>query len=305
MITIQKIIRKTFGISFVFLMMLPVILTSYASATETQMPSLSIGNFWKYRVEYFDPDTRTVTMNGTVTKEIIGESNVTIDTMTYNCFVEKIEGSWKDQNIIWTMSGKVYRVKSDLSTVKEDMEITLRVGEEVAFNQISNVTYNPPLKELYFPLTEGKKWNVSVMKTETVKYPEEPPDTRTTHVARNYTISNIMERVKVDAGTFDAFVVSYRTSDTIYEQYYSPAVGDSVMELVKRRVDERLMIKMSLMETNFILPSTPIEWWVWLAIAIGVIIVACVIIIIKVRKPPIKAETPKMVLVHKFNPPIF
>ncbi|MEM3451042.1 MAG: hypothetical protein QW830_01375 [Nitrososphaerales archaeon] len=272
------------------------ILTPYISATEAQMPSLSVGNRWKYKVEYYDPDTEVIIMNGTTIKEIVGESNVIINETTYNCLVERIEGEWKDQNVVWTIKGMVYRVKSDLSTVKEDMEIMLRVGGEINWYQISNVTYNPPLMELSFPLTEGKKWNVSVMRTETVTYPEELPDTRITHIARNYTISPLMERLKVDAGTFDTFVITYRTSDTIYEQYYSSAVSNSVMELVKRRLDERLMIKMTLIESNVIPPSTPIEWWVWLAIVVaGVVVFVVFIFFIRMRKPSVATGIPKII----------
>ncbi|MEM3539152.1 MAG: hypothetical protein QW193_05020 [Nitrososphaerales archaeon] len=298
MIIMQKQLEKTIALTFVFLMLLTAISTPCAIATEAQIPSLSIGNRWKYRVEYYDPDTGTVTMNGTTVREIIGESNITIDSTTYNCFVEKIEGEWKDQSVIWTMNGTVYRVKSDLSIVKEDMEIMLKVGGEIALHQISNVTYNPPLMELNFTLTEGKEWSVSVMKTETVKYPnypEEPPDTRTVHIARNYTIGETMEKVKVDERTFDAFVITYKTSDTIYEQYYSSAVSNIVMELVKRRLDERLMIKMILIESNVIPPSAPIEWWVWLVIVAGVVACIVVIFLIRMRKPSVVTEIPKII----------
>lgn len=301
----QKQLEKMITLTFVFLMMLPALLTPCAIATEAQMPSFSIGNRWKYRVEYYDPGTGTVKMNGTTVREIIGESDIIIDSTTYNCFVEKIEGEWKDQNVVWTMNGKIYRVKSDLSTVKEDMEIMLKVGGEVALHQISNVTYNPPLMELNFPLTEGKNWTVSVMKTETVMNFGEPPDTRTSHVARNYTISKTMEKVKVDLGTFDTFVISYRTSDTIYEQYYSSAVSNSVMELVKRKSDERLMIKMTLMESNIISPSAPIDLWILLAIVAGV--VACIVFIffIRKRKPSVVTGVPKIVLIKRSPLPLF
>ncbi|NWG09305.1 MAG: hypothetical protein HXX80_03180 [Nitrososphaerales archaeon] len=303
----QKKIGKTFVISFVFLMILPAILTSYVGATEAQKPSLSVGNYWAYGVEYLDPDSGIVTMNGTTTREIIGESNVTIDTELYECFVVKIEGSWQDATatVTWTLNGMIYLVKSDLCTVKEDMEITLIIGEEVTLNQISNVTYHSPLKECDFPLTEGKNWTVSTTKTETITYPGEPPDTKTTHVARNYTVGMTMDRVTVDAGTFDTFVIRYATSDSIYEQYYSSGAGGNVMELVYRRVDEQLTTRMELMETNFIAPSGPLEWWVWLAIAIIIVVAVGItyIFIIRMRKPSTPSGTAKMALAANFSSP--
>lgn len=297
----QKGVRKTLAMAFVLLMILPAILTPQVGATEAQKPSFSVGNRWTYKVEYFDPDTGNVIANGTTVREIIGEANVTVDTTTYNCFVVMTNHT----TINWNIKSMIYLLKSDLSTVKEDIECWLKTGEEFTLYQISNITYDPPLKELNFPLTEGKKWNVSLSKTETVTFPGEPPDTKTTHLARNYTVGNILDRVTVDAGTFDAFVVSYRTSDSIYEQYYSSSVGGSVMELQKRRLDERLMMRMKLMETSVLGPA-PLELWVWLAIGIGIVVIAVVAIyiFIRMRKPSI-AGMPKMVLLAKFRYPLF
>ena len=303
----QKGVRKTLAMTFVFLMILPAILTPQVGATEAQQPSLSVGNYWKYRVEYLNPDSGNVIMSGTTTREIIREANITIGSETYQCLVIQVEGSWADTTI-WTMSGAVYRLKSDLRTVKEDMEITMRIGEEVIYNQISNVTYDPPLlKELSFPLTEGKNWTVSVNKTETVTLSGEPPDTKTTYVARNYTVGMAIDRVTVDAGTFDTFVISY-TSDYIYEQYYSPSVGGNVMELQYRRIDERLLMRMELMETNYVAPSGPLEWWLWLSIAIIIVVAVSIvyIFIIRMRKPSTPSGTAKMTLAANFlSPSIF
>jgi hypothetical protein len=298
----QKGVRKTLAMTLVFLMILPAILTPQVGSTEAQQPSLSIGNRWTYKVEYLDPDTGDVVANGTTTREIIGESNFTVDTTTYNCFVVMTNHTTEYQNI----KSMIYLLKSDLRTVKEDMEYWLKTGEEFTLYLISNITYDPPLEELDFPLTEGKKWNVSLSKTETVTFPGEPPDTKTTHLARNYTVSETLDRVTVDAGTFDAFVVSYRTSDFIYEQYYSSIVGGSVMELKKRRSDEQLMMRMELIETNLIGPSAPIELWVWLAIGIGIVVIAVVAIyiFIRMRKPSV-AGMPKMVFLAKFRYPLF
>ncbi|MGQ9719140.1 MAG: hypothetical protein ACUVWK_04815 [Nitrososphaerales archaeon] len=296
----QKKIAKTLVISFVILIILPAILTSYVGATEAQSPSLSVGIYWTYRVEYLDPSSGDVLASGTTTKEIIGETNITIGTETYECLVVKINHITTG----YASNGTIYMLKSDLRTVKEDREDWLQTGEEFTLYQISNVTYDPPLNEFDFPLTEGKKWNVSISKTETVTYTGEPPDTKTTHLARNYTVGPTMDRVTVDAGTFDTFVISY-TSDSIYEQYYSPSVGGNVLELQYRRIDERLLMRMELVETNFIAPSGPLEWWVWLAIAI-IIIVAVVVVyifIIRMRKPSSPSGTAKIALASNFSSP--
>ncbi|MCP8317652.1 MAG: hypothetical protein H3Z51_12465 [archaeon] len=161
----QKRIRKILTISLILSMILPAILVSYASAA-AEAPKYSVGDKWEYRIEYLDSG-----ISGTITREIVGESVVPIDAEQYQCFKINIRQFVQYDTSNFSMDMNVYLLKSGLSegtnltVVKEDYQLE-RNG---VIRQISNITYSPPdfLKELDFPLTVGKNWNVSTMKTET------------------------------------------------------------------------------------------------------------------------------------------
>ena len=257
MTIMQKGIRKILTISLIILMILPAILANYTSAVdEAQKPNYSIGDYWKYSVRYFDAK-----LNGTTTKRIVGESNMTMDGKLYNCFV--IETSHIMQG--WTFTFNIYIEKENYTIVKEDSQVSLNG----AIIQIINATYSPPFNELDFPMTMGKNWTTEGMRNVTTTLPPRLPETKILPFSQNFSVGRTTERVNVPAGEFDTFVIEYLYLDGRYEEYYSPEVSGNVRESQYNRRGEEIT-RMELLESNYI-PQSGLEWWVWLAIAAIVI----------------------------------
>ncbi|MCP8314445.1 MAG: hypothetical protein H3Z53_08775 [archaeon] len=277
----RKRIRKIFAISLILSMILPAVLASYTSAvSEAQKPSYSIGDYWKYNIKYFDSG-----MNGTTTKKIVGESNITLDNRLYDCFV--IEKVQMMEN--WTYAWKIYIEKTNptnLTIVKEDYQISFN-GEP---SLIMNTTYSPPLNELDFPITEGKSWITEGMKHVTTTIPPFPPfPPKIVPFSQNFSVVRT-ERVNVPAGGFDTFVIEHSYLDGKYEEYYSPIASGNVRESYYNR-DGKEIMRMELLESNYVI-SSGLEWWVWLAIAIIVIASIAFIFFIRRRKKPSPVEMP-------------
>ncbi|MCP8309602.1 MAG: hypothetical protein H3Z54_13085 [archaeon] len=285
----QKRIKKMLTISLILSMILPTILVSYASA-QAEAPKYSIGDKWEYRYEDLDSG-----INGTITREIVGEE--AIGTEQYECFKIRIWQWIQYDTSNFSMDMNLYLLKSGLSqgrnltVVEEDYQLE-RNG---VIRQISNITYGPPdfLKELDFPLTVGKNWNVSTTKTETDEFPYLPPPysgpfTETVPFSRNFSVVRT-ERVSVPAGTFDTYVIRYETPDGIYEEYYSSTVGGNVRESVyDKSWNEEIRIKLLDYNYAYTSPGGLMDLWIWLAIGV-VAVVAVVSVIFLVRrgkKPP-------------------
>ena len=256
MTIMQKGIRKILAISLIILIILPAILANYTNAVdEAQKPNYSVGDYWKYSVRYFESK-----LNGTTTKRIVGESNMTMDGKLYNCFV--IETSHIMQG--WVFHFDIYIEKDNFTIVKEDYQVSLN-GE---IKQIINTTYIPPFNELDFPITMEKNWTTEGMRNVTTTIPPFPAQIKILSFSQNFSVVRT-ERVNVPAGEFDTFVIEYLYLDGRYEEYYSPEVSGNVRESQYNRMGEEV-IRMELLESNYI-PQSGLEWWVWLAMAIIII----------------------------------
>ncbi|MCP8321610.1 MAG: hypothetical protein H3Z52_11830 [archaeon] len=256
----QKRIKKMLTISLILSMILPTILVSYASA-QAEAPKYSIGDKWEYRIEYLKSG-----INGTITREIVGETIVTIGTEQYECFKIKewqfAQWQFEEQISNSSVDMNLYLLKSNLSVVKEDYQLE-RNG---VIDFISNITYSPPnfLKELDFPITVGKNWTAETTKTETVEIPPLPPKPpKTVPFSRNFSVVRT-ERVWVPKGPFDTYVIGYETPDRIYEEYYSPAVGGYVRKSVYIKPwDEEIRIELLDYKYARAPTGTLMDWWVW------------------------------------------
>ncbi|MGQ9469375.1 MAG: hypothetical protein ACUVTD_06065 [Nitrososphaerales archaeon] len=285
---VRKGIRKILAISLILSMIPSAILVSYVSA-QAQKPSYSIGNKWEYRIEYLDSE-----ISGTITREIVEELSVTIDAEEYECFKIKV---WQLVQIDETNSSldmNLYLLKSDLSVVKSDFELVQ--GGNI--QQITNITYSPPLKEIIFPMDVGDIWWANATKTETVEFPPLPhpfngPFTKTSQFSQNFSVVR-RETVTVPAGTFDTFVIEYETPDVIYEEYYSSMAGGSVRESVyDKSWNEK--IRIVLIDYNYAPPGGLIDWWIWLVIGIvAVVIVVSAIFLIRRGKRPSPTGVPEV-----------
>lgn len=281
----QKKTGKMLAVSLIFLMALSFTsTTSIIAMAQAEQPTYSVGNEWKYSIEFLSGNE--VVAEGTTTEKIMGEENVIVDSVEYECFVMEITSSWQPippDTIAWTESGTVYLQKSDLSIVKQDMEIKQMSGEEITYQQISNATYDPPYNQIDFPIDVAKIWWANTTMTQTVEVPPHPPGTGTTEIRQNFTVIKT-EKVTVPAGTFDTLVIKYATLDNVYEEYYSSGASGVVKELVYDR-NMNLMTRMELLESNRIAPSGAIDMWLLLAVGIVAVVIVVVVIIFIRRRP--------------------
>jgi len=295
----QKKTGKMLAVSLIFLTALSLTsTTSIIAMAQAEQPTYSIGNEWKYSIEFLSGTD--VVMEGETTRKIIGEENVIVDSVEYECFVMEITSSWQPippDTIAWTESGTVYIQKSDLSMVRQDMEIKQMSGEEITYQQISNATYDPPYNQLDFPIDVAKIWWANTTRTQTIEIPPFPPSTGTTEISQNFTVVKT-EQVTVPAGTFDTLVIKYATLDNINEEYYSSGANGVVKELVYDR-NMNLMKRTELLESNRITPSGAIDTWLLLAVGIvAVVIVVVVIIFIRRRPAGIPKIKPSMLAIE-------
>jgi len=212
-----KINYKILALSLTFILVLQTSLIAYTVDNEAEKPSYSIGDSWKY-----DVDDHRLMMTRSLTKTVTEESTIEVSGNTYDCYLIEFEGSGQTSELGLTtkfsVEGEIYLQKSDLAIVKE----TLKTDEETKFGgetsysitEFYNSTYDPPLNEFDFPLSDGESWTVNSTKTTTHKVVfdgiEPDPTTETANISRIYNIW--MENVTVPAGTFEAFVINYTDS---------------------------------------------------------------------------------------------
>ncbi|MCP8305216.1 MAG: hypothetical protein H3Z50_07120 [archaeon] len=251
---------------------------------QAQQPSYSVGDYWKYRIEFLSASE--IVMEGTVTRTIVEESN--------EQYVMEVVGSWhppQQDTVMWTETGRVYLQKSDLSIVKDERELKQMSGEEVTYHLITNITYSPPYKESDFPLDVGKFWWGNTTRTQTIELPPLPPGTSITQFSRNFTVVRT-EGVTVPAGTFDSLVVASLTFDNVYEKYYSSRANGNVRELVYDR-NMNLKERRELLESNRIelIPGLTLELLTYIIIAIVAVVIVVVVVFYLRRRPPPGAPT--------------
>ncbi|MCP8307068.1 MAG: hypothetical protein H3Z49_08245 [archaeon] len=281
----QKMNGKILAISLIFLMVLPFASTTLTiTKAQVQQPSYSVGDWWKYSIEFLS--AAEVVMEGTITRTIIEESD--------DHYIMEVEGSWQPpqpDTIVWTESDTVYLKKSDLSIVEEDGELMRTSGGETTYHLITNVTYSPSFKELDFPIDVDESWWSNVTKTETIQLPPLPPGTSTTEVNRRFTVVRT-EEVTVPAGTFDTLVIEHSTPDNIFEGYYSSRANGNVMELVYDR-NMNLKQRIELLESNRIVPAgIPLDLTLLLIIGVVAVVIVVALILFIRRRPPAGASTP-------------
>lgn len=277
--------RKVWAISLIFLMVLPFTSATLIMVTaQAQQPSYSVGDYWKYSIEFLSASE--VVMEGTVTRTIVEESN--------EQYVIEEVGSWhppEQETVIWKETAKVYLQKSDLSIVKDERELKRMTGEEVTYLQITNTTYSPAYMMSKFPLEVGKFWWGNTTRTQTIELPPLPPGTSVTQFSRNFTVDRT-EKVTVAAGTFDSLIVEYSTYDNVYEDYYSSRANGNVRELVYDR-NMNLKERRDLLDSNRIelIPGLTVEMLMYIIIAVVAVVIVVVVVLYMRRRPPAGAPT--------------
>ena len=207
-----------------------------------ELPERSVGDRWKYSVDYKRTESSPIGMIGTMTMEVTRDSVVVYQSGSYECYEYTIESSGtvygEDITGTWNMSGKGYDVESDLSAAKTSMDLDATFtygGESTKITQNIETIYDPPLQtNSGFPLSAGKSWSAIASKTTTTRTDIDgdfDQETDATTDSENYIVLRT-ETTKVTAGEFETFVIKVTKNDgTSLELYYSPKAEIQVKEL--------------------------------------------------------------------------
>lgn len=280
--------------------------TGFGDLNEAEMPKWSIGDTWKFNVDYKEE----IGLLGTVTFEVTSDSReVTQFGTSHVCYELNITGGGTvygqlyEEGITgtWTMNGKEYCQKSDMSWVKStvttDATFTYAT-ESMAMTQIVETSYNPPLDaNKGFPLTVGESWAAATTETTTTEMTIDgsvDTSTDTSTYTKNYFVLR-SELTTVSAGEFDTFVIKRTDPEGSHAEYYfSPEAGSDVKLKEYSAVGE-LQVTMELLEYSY---AAAKEEFSWLSIIVGSVIAAAVVasgvayILYKRRKTPVPSAPP-------------
>ncbi len=291
---IKKLNCKILALSLIFFITLQASSIVYSEVNQSEKPSYSIGDSWEYSV-----DDKRLMMTRSLTKSVVREATVEVSGNDYDCYVIELEGSGESSEmgitVKFTVEGEIYLQKSDLTIVEMKLEETeeTEFGGETTYmiTEKTNSTYDPPLNELNFPISDGKVWTVNT--TETVKQKTvfdgiEPPETEETNeIFREYNVR--IENVTVPAGTFEAFLINYTDTNGYSEYYYSSDVGYFVKIIT---YDGYGLIETEEELVNYTYagsPPAPLDWQLILVIAIvviGIVAISAILIMRRGKKPP-------------------
>lgn len=245
-----------------------------SAMAQVQMPEWKKGDKWEYEMSFEDLSVKYVTKVKDIT-------TINVNNTNYNVFeVESsmsfMGGSQKTTN---------YHLTSDLSIVKDVISTSGGGSEET-----QETTYQPPKKDLNFPLTVGKKWTSTY---ELSNYDEE-------YGYSNYTESMeyevvAIETITVDAGTYECYkiVSSDDWGFNNITSWYSPEVKNMAkistesfglsfeMELTSKGTEEE--------EGGFDLFAMP---WLLLLILIPIILIILIVALVSGKRKRAKAKVP-------------
>lgn len=276
--------------------------TSFGGANEAEMPKYSIGDWWKFNVDY----KQDIGLLGNATYEVVSDScEITQFGSTYMCYEFNITGSGTIYGQLygeaitgtWTMDGKIYALKLDLSDVKNKMTIdavSTYASTSMTIEQVTETTYNPPLESHKgYPIAAGESWSAASTKTTTSKtimngFVDE--QTNTTTSTTNWFILRT-ESTTVSAGEFDTFVITTIGPDGSYtESWFSPEVGFAVKEMIYSATG-KLEVVMELLKYNYTAAKGEL---LWLGIITGGVIVTAggIVYVLYIRRKPPDATAP-------------
>jgi hypothetical protein len=280
----ERLDRKTLNVCFAFLIIFLVLSTTcigtVVGVNEAEMPKYSVGDKWKFTIDY----KYEIGMVGTITGEVTGDS-VEIYQLgkQYVCdeYSRTGNGTVYGEGITgtWTMNSKWYSQKSDLRDVKvtETWDLTFTYdGEPLTMKMVYETLYDPPLESCKgFPLTAGKSWSSTTTETTTTRTTidrQVDQETDTTTYTRSYFILRT-ETTTVSAGEFDTFVRKATDADgSYYEVYYSPEVGGSVKEMYYDETG-KLVVTAELLEYSYATAEEGFPLWIIIGVIIAVAVV--------------------------------
>jgi hypothetical protein len=243
--------------------------------TTADLPKDSIGDKWKFSVDYKPP----FGMLGTMTWETTNDSYLLNQAgSNHECYETTITGSGtvygentssaRALSGTWTWTGKEYDVKSDLSWARVTTTINssyIYGGNPHTYIYEEELTYSPPLEaNKGFPLSAGKSWSAASTETTitvTTSDGQTSHDTNATTKSTSFLVVRT-QMTTVSAGEFETFVVRRTYSDGTYSEfYYSPKTRSDVKGIAYDSTGN-VTFSMELLEYSLVSERFPIVYLV-------------------------------------------
>lgn len=270
----QSFVKLLFCISLlVSVNVLGVLPSVFADGKSASLPLRTVGDEWKFVVDYKANIGLICNMTTTVT----GTTTLSQSGNNYECFefTSLGNGTVYGANVsgTWSISIKEYYGKSDFSLAKmsitQDVTIIRPNGTTIT-TQDTETIYNPPFGiNSGFPLSLGKTWSAASAKvvTNTVNVDGQISQKNTTSTqTTNFVVASI-ENTHTQAGTFETYLMKGTTTDgEIQDIYYSPEARIQVKEL-DYDLTGNLISSMELLEYHVAESANTLPIY-WIALAI-------------------------------------
>jgi hypothetical protein len=226
---------------------------NHVNADSLSKPNWKEGDYWGYSLKEYANETedseKTKMPDIAVLQEVVGNSTLTIDNLTYeviivkmieytisSCIVNGEKDEKKNDTHIYELCNFTvlfYRQKSNLAIVKTRFNWDIVPSWEPSWQNWTNEqVYRPPLNDFSFPLKIGKEWQSCSNMTETMTI------TGTNHTSTIrfcYRFRCLGKTdVETDIGIFPSYIIKSWMGEPegepfMYEiSYYSPLAGNIV-----------------------------------------------------------------------------
>jgi hypothetical protein len=194
-------------------LILPVSSSPASAADTAELPKWSVGDYWIY-----EGSASYVHMN--MSFNVTGEDTVTVNGQKYEVFTVKMHVQYRALWFSGTLDDTTHFRKSDYAEVQS---AEYDPGDE----ELTTTVYDPPKKDLDFPLMLDKEWNQTV--TEQVERIEGGMTTKYNTTTTTYYEVDDIEWVNISLGSFKCFRVHVMEvgEDDNYN-YFSERVGNYV-----------------------------------------------------------------------------
>jgi hypothetical protein len=176
---------------------------------DAELPEWKVGDKWVYETPYYGVILKEKT-------EVINITTINVNDISYGVYVVLTNGSapWLDTTLY------SYVLINNMTTVKETGTWGYGINKTEAV-----IIYQPPKKELDFPLSVGKTWNSTYQR---IHYDEIQGYINMTETLF-YNVTGI-ETITVKAGTFKCYVIEefHEWGDIHLRTWYSPKVKNAV-----------------------------------------------------------------------------
>jgi len=271
---------KVLGAIFVSLAILVAAMPQTLALAPATAPGWKVNDFWDYQGTF-------LWTNISVSLNVTGKGDISIDSATYHVYTLEFYIKATLGVLTYTLSGKEYYDQTDYSLIKIE-STTVEKGQV----QNNVIIYDPPVRQVNFPLVVGKQWddNRTVTTSRTVNG---VTTTTKTNESDSYYVEGT-DSIVTPGGAMECFRISVTNktgSNTKF--WYSAQIGQFVKLDVIPALSNNYV---TLVDYSYTAPKAhgslgPLQGsWITPAILIIVIIVVIIIIVVAARSPRGRAK---------------